>query len=266
MRILIIGASGFLGSTIYKDISHDKNHFVIGTYYKNKVDADHIELNVCDKSNVSQLVDKINPDAIIWSICDPEMERVLTNSGLVNILQVISDKLKLIYISSTVSTGAFQHESKEPVYRTEDMYLYQYMNGKIDGEKLVRSHPNHIIVRPGSIYGVDGYGRLDNRTEKIKQAIANKMDYVRASNLVTSFVDVGDLSKAIIELINIDFTGTINIASNIPISHYSFSVKRAQQLGLNNKYILAETKKNGYEYSLDTNKLHSISKTTIKNL
>ncbi len=265
MRVLIIGASGFLGSTLYKEFIK-AGADVTGTFNSNQIDVQHIRMNLFSVSNIELILADISPDIIIWSVCDYEKEIELTNTGLKSILNCINSSTKFVYVSTTISEGPLQKEGSSPVYRTEDMYLYKYVNGKIDGEKLVRPHKNHMIVRPGSIYGIDGYNRLDIRTNIIKEKIEDKTPYVRANNLLTSFVNVEDLAKALIELIERDFVGTINIAGDIPISHYYFSKKRAESLGLDTNYIIAETKDKTYEYSLDVTKQKELLKTNIRNL
>jgi len=266
MNVIIIGASGFLGSTIYKELSEDSNNLVIGTYNHNQIDIKHVDLDVCNELEVTKLISSVNPDVIIWSICDMKREDELSQSGLKYLLKNISDTVKIIYVSTTIATGPLQTEMVEPVYRTKDMYLYNYVNGKINAENLVKTHANHIIVRPGSIYGNDGYKRLDTRTKTIKDNIESKSFYLRANNLLTPFVDVRDLTKVIVELTELDYVGTINIAGSTPISHYHFSIKRAHQLGLDSSYIVAETKDMYYEYSLDVTKSRHLLKTDIKNI
>ena len=55
MNIIIIGASGFLGSTIYKELSEDSNNLVIGTYNHNQIDIKHVSLDVCNDLEFNQL-------------------------------------------------------------------------------------------------------------------------------------------------------------------------------------------------------------------
>ncbi|MBN2879191.1 MAG: sugar nucleotide-binding protein [Clostridia bacterium] len=265
MKVLIIGASGFLGSTLYKKFTQN-GAVVIGTFNSNQIDAKQIKMNLFNLSDIERVLLESIPDVIVWAVCDYENENRLTDIGIKYILNCINNSIKFVYISTTISEGPLQRETVNPVYRTEDMYLYKYVNGKIDGEKLVKAHKNHIIVRPGSIYGVDGYNRLDTRTATIKEKIENKIPYVRADNLVTSFVNVNDLAKAIVELIDMNFIGTINIAGDIPVSHYYFSKKRAESLGLDTNYITAETKDTAYEYSLDTTNQRNLLQTNIQNL
>ena len=71
-------------------------------------------------------------------------------------------------------------ENVVPLIRTEDMYHYHYFNGKIKAEKYLSNYDNYVIVRPGSIYGIDAYGNYDMRSKQLLKHIENKESYVRA--------------------------------------------------------------------------------------
>ena len=55
MKVLILGASGFLGGTIYSKIKNSGNE-VLGTYSKNNKNRDYIKLDVFEISSLTALV------------------------------------------------------------------------------------------------------------------------------------------------------------------------------------------------------------------
>lgn len=113
------------------------------------------------------------------------------------------------------------NEKVAPLLRTEEMYNYHYFNGKIQAEEYIRENSlNYVIVRPGSIYGININGEYDGRTCNLKNHIENKQKYVRAKNIIFSIVEVNELTDAIIELVESDYIGIINISEESPISHY----------------------------------------------
>lgn len=266
MKVLVLGASGFLGSTIYAKLKTNKIIETIGTFCNSQCCDDLYKLNILDIETISNFIFEQKFDVIVWSLVDIENEQELSKIGLNNIIQAINENVKLIYISTTISSKKNQSEEVEPEYRTKDMYLANYVNGKIDGEKLVKEHEKHVIIRPGSIYGIDGFGRLDNRSKLIASKINACEVYARTANMYTSFVEVNDLSDAIIELMNIEFSGIINIAGNIPVSHYNFSIKRAIHMELDSKYIIPDYKDNPIEYTLNTTLCSKILKINIRDI
>ena len=91
-------------------------------------------------------------------------------------------------------------ENVEPFLRTEENYNYHYFNGKIKSERVISKLPNYCIVRPGSIYGVDSFGKIDNRSLALKKHVDSGKKYIRADNIEFSIIDVKELADAIIEL------------------------------------------------------------------
>jgi len=265
IKVLVLGASGFLGSTIYTNLKNKKDIDVIGTCYRQKHDG-LISLNIEKHKEIDTILKSNNFDIVIWSLVDLEREDILTKDGLSYLLGKISNKTRFIYVSTTVASNAKQSENVKPEYRQKGMYLFNYVNGKIDGEKLVSKSSNYSIVRPGSIYGVDGLGRLDGRTKLLNDKWNKKEVFKRATNILTSFVDVQNLADAIIELLLNRYVGIINIAGNLPISHYDFCIRRAKQAGISNRYIIPYESDESREYSLDTTLSKIIISTQINNL
>ena len=65
-KILIIGASGFVGSYIYEFFKKNTDFEIIGTYFK-KMNDDFIYLDYQKKSSFFKKLNSIKPDIIIWS-------------------------------------------------------------------------------------------------------------------------------------------------------------------------------------------------------
>lgn len=186
MKVLVLGGSGFLGSTIYKKLLRQANVQVIGTCFNNAEYKDLYKLDVLNTDEVFRLFRTHTFDAVVWSLVDIKNEMTLSKDGLSNVLSQIIDNTRFIYVSTTISTGSMQDEDVVPQKRVEGMYNANYVNGKILGESMVATHANQVIVRPGSIYGVDGFGRLDKRTKTIKAHIKAEKNYYRTANMYTA--------------------------------------------------------------------------------
>lgn len=63
MKILIIGASSYVGARIFIDLRD--RYDVAGTYSTNRLAQEFVKLDITKKDQVSELVKKINPDVII---------------------------------------------------------------------------------------------------------------------------------------------------------------------------------------------------------
>lgn len=264
MRILIVGASGYLGNTIYKKFKERGSDEIYGTCC-NSASNELMTINVLNKSHVKKLI-LLKPDIIIWSIYDPEQEISLSQIGLNEIVNSISEHVRLIYVSTTVGQDKDQSENVIQHKRSEDEYFYKYINGKIEGENIVKKHSNHLIVRPGSIYGYDYDGKMDSRMKALFKLSKTGKKYSRTANIYSSYVNVEDLSDAIIELACKNITGIINISGEKPVSYYDFYVYLAKLQGIDSSFIIPDYKeKDGY-HNLDNDKRKLLLSTRIREI
>lgn len=264
MKLLIIGASGYLGNTIYKKIREYSNDDIYGTC---NTSSNHelLQINVLDELDIDKIL-SLKPDIIIWSIMDIEQEMSLAEIGLNAIVNNISKDVRLIYVSTTVGKGKDQIEDVIPRKRKPDEYLPKYINGKIEGENIVRKHPNHVIVRPGSIYGYDYDGKMDCRMKGLLEISKTGKKYSRTANMYASFVNVEDLANAIIELSYNSFTGTINISGENPVSHYDFNKYLASLMNIDNSFIVPDYKEEEIYHNLSNDRRKLMLNTIIQDI
>ncbi len=69
VKVLILGASGFLEGAIYSKIKNSDNE-VLGTYSKNRKDNGYVKLDVFDINSLINLLGDFKPDVIIWTVMD----------------------------------------------------------------------------------------------------------------------------------------------------------------------------------------------------
>jgi dTDP-4-dehydrorhamnose reductase len=264
MKLLIIGASGYLGNTIYKKLKECSNDDIYGTCC-NSNNHELLQANVLNKLDIKKLL-SFKPDVIIWNIYDADKEMSLAQIGVSGIVNNISKDVRLIYVSTTVGKGKCQAENVIPHKRMPNEYLSKYINGKIEGEGIVRKHPNHVIVRPGSIYGYDYDGKRDSRMNGLLEISKTGKDYSRTANMYASFVNVQDLADAIIELTYSKFTGIINIAGERPLNHYDFNIYLARLMNIGSSFIIPDYKQEEVYHNLNNDKRKLLLNTLIRDI
>ncbi|MCB2290904.1 hypothetical protein LGK97_14245 [Clostridium sp. CS001] len=186
--------------------------------------------------------------------------------GLNDIVNSISEDVRLIYVSTTVGQGRDQLESIIPHKRTPDEHLPKYINGKIKGEEIVRKHANHVIVRPGSIYGYDYDVKMDLRMRALLKMSKSGETYLRTANMYASFIHVQDLADSIIEIAYINFRGTINIAGEKPVSFYNFNIHLANLLTIDNNFIIPDYRSEDEYHNLNSDKRKGLLGTLIREI
>jgi dTDP-4-dehydrorhamnose reductase len=85
MRILIIGASGFLGAHCYKVLIDKTDNVIIGTYGRSKVHSKYVQIDLTSVVSVKNIMLKLNPEVVIWCAkhSSPEFnEKELNQVGL----------------------------------------------------------------------------------------------------------------------------------------------------------------------------------------
>ncbi|MGH4123893.1 MAG: NAD-dependent epimerase/dehydratase family protein [Clostridium sp.] len=264
MKLLIIGASGYLGNTIYKKLKECSKDDIYGTCCKSS-NQELLQINVLNKLDIKRLL-SFKPDIIIWSIYDVEKEMALSQIGINEIVNGISEDVRLIYVSTTVGKGKQQAENIIPHKRMPDEYFSKYINGKIAGESIVKKHSNHVILRPGSIYGYDHDGKMDSRMKGLLEISKTGKRCSRTANMYASFVNVCDLADAIIELAYSDFTGIINVSGERPVSHYDFNIHLARLMDIDNSFIISDYKQDEVYHNISNDKRKLLLNTLVRDI
>lgn len=253
MKVLVIGASGFLGKTVYH-LLKEAGDDVIGTYNSKPVEGMQ-QLDVLDVDGLLSLLDDFQPDAIIWTVMNHKLEEEIADKVMPKLCQHIG-AARLIFLSTSVALEEKMSEDVTPLIRTSDMYNYHYFNGKIKSEKVIQNLGNYCIVRPGSIYGINPYGEMDVRSRILKEHVDSGEEYVRADNIIFSIVEVNELAAAIVELISSDYVGVLNVSEEQPVSHYEFNRALCRLHGWNDSCVVSNQEKECIYYLDNTRRKH----------
>jgi dTDP-4-dehydrorhamnose reductase len=146
MKLLITGASSYVGAKIYTDLK--KKFDVIGTYYTNKLFPELESLDIRNKVDVENFIQKIRPDIIIhiaanpsgsWCEQNPEQALAINQEGTKNIADAANKfNAKVIFISSLA------------IANTDNLYG----RTKFEGENFVKKvGAGYVILRPSLIVG-----------------------------------------------------------------------------------------------------------------
>jgi len=241
MKILIVGASSYLGSRLYEVLG--ANFEVFGTYNKNCNDKSFI---FWDSSNYPQLLNIINrvrPSIIINCIalanvdlCESLPEKSYLLNALIpyNLGNICSERqIKLVHIS----TDHFENINRGKLLESDlPTCLNIYSYSKLLGESLLLDKYNSSIVIRANFFHFD----FHYSTKFINKMINNITQNKSTNGLIDVYytpVSTTFLAESIVKLIASDFSGVVNVASNSPISKYDFLVKVASLLGKSAEYV-----------------------------
>lgn len=231
-RILITGASGFLGTKLFTTLSQQYN--VIGTYYQQKR-PNLIRLDITNKEEVQHVIASQKPDVIIHTValsdpdyCEehPEDTLKINFDGTKHIVEACRrNNVKLIYISTA---GVF--DGKHTPYRETDPVcpINKYGESKAKTEKIVQTLPHYVILRFDFLYGYNGPDGANGLIGKIltkKRIEANPVQQRKPL-----FVD--DVAAIISMIIKTDGTGIYHLAGPDTITKYELCKRLEEILGV----------------------------------
>lgn len=272
MKLLILGATGFLGSNLIQVASEDNNLTVIGTSRYSNKNSNIIQVDVTNKQSIGNAIKEINPDVVIWCLMSEE-ENQLINLGLNNLLSEIKSDTRLIFLSTDAVfvNGKGDCKESDPIGTLpKEARLAEYVNAKNTGENLIlKRHPNHVILRTGPLYGEEE-SHIEKRTLQILKRIKENKPFEAWANVFRTFVNVNDLSNAILELTKIKFNGVLHAGPLQKESYFKFHKKRLEQLGWDSSLISPiNISKDDFPYlsfdtSLNTQKAQQLLKTNFR--
>lgn len=241
MKVLIIGATGLLGSNLYAELA--KKYLVIGTYDSNKVEglfhcnADiEIVNQICAKYEIDTIVNCAGLASVEKCEKFPESAWQL-NARWVGDLALYSNEngLKLVHIS----TDHFNSSPNE--IRNENcnfIPINQYGFSKYAAEKFCQMYsPNSLILRVNFI----GFNRFGFKDHSLLSFFVSNL---KSGREILGFTDVFFnpvsaiyVARAIETLLNSNRTGIQHVGASDCLSKYDFGLELAQQLGLKNPSI-----------------------------
>jgi len=236
-RVLITGSSGMLGKDIINSFSGmNYNVFGVDLVKSDKLPGIYQLIgDLTNKTFISSVLNKINPDIIIHcaaivNINTCEEKKDLAYSLHVDVTQLLArfnpGKTKIIYISTdSVFDGVKGNYSENDTPNP----LNYYAKSKLEGENATKQNKNHIVIRT-NIFGFN----IPLKNSLAEWAIKN----ITQNNSIHGFSDVKfnaiytkQLSEIIVDLIQNNFTGLVNIASSDTMNKYEFLIKIADVLG-----------------------------------
>jgi dTDP-4-dehydrorhamnose reductase len=212
-KILILGASGFIGNALYKELL---SYFdVYGTYasqeglygdnqvfYKYRVEDDALDM----------ILAKVQPDVIISCLRGDFEAQYKAHELLVEYCMTTNSRLLFI---STVNV--FDGNGTFPSYENETPFSESnYGRFKISIEKLLRTLPkeNYVILRLPMVLGVNS-----PRIFQLKQAIKNHAAFEIFPNLIISVTTADKIAQQIHYIINKKRKGIYHLASKDVVHH-----------------------------------------------
>ncbi|MFD4376737.1 SDR family oxidoreductase [Streptomyces sp. NPDC058486] len=238
MTVLIIGATGFLGTELVRQASVT-GRAAAATFNSRPGVASSVpwhHLDLRDPDGVGAVLDAVRPDVVInASSGDADWE--VTADGAVRLAQGTAARgIRLLHVSSdAVFSGVRVHYEETALPDP----VTPYGAAKAAGETAVRLlHPDAVVARTSLIIGDGGSGheRLVHELATGRRQGALFTDDVRCP------VHVADLAAALWELTASDLTGVLHLAGTDAISRHALGLLVARRDGIAPSLVPAGTR------------------------
>nr|WP_292966435.1 sugar nucleotide-binding protein [Muricauda sp. UBA7809] len=223
-KILILGASGFVGNAIYKELCSYFDTY--GTYCSNRSFATNKQFFRYDleEDDIFQILEQVRPDIIISSLRGNFPAQIQAHQHLMEYLTKTS--ARLYFISSA---NVFDAYSKFPSYeydKTLSVSVYGRLKIKIENMMMRLPKKKTAILRVPMVFG-----NSSPRIKEIKESIENKEPIEVFPNLIINVTNDDRLTQQIHYLINRNKTGIYHLGSSDLIQHEEFIKEVIEHLG-----------------------------------
>jgi len=226
-RILILGASGFIGNTLYKELLPYFD--VYGTY---NTANEHLQQNQVmyhfdvAKDDIDEILNDVQPNIIISSLRGDFDAQYKVHEQL-SAYVMTNDNCRVIYLSTV---NVFDGKYNLPSYEN-DLLLAEsdYGKFKVSVERIFNELPKekYAIIRLPLVLGVNA-----PRIIQLRQATKHQAAFEVYPNLIISVTTAYKIAQQVHYIINKNLFGIFHLASNDMIHHEELFIEISNRLEL----------------------------------
>ena len=226
MKLLIVGASGVLGTRLHND-TIKKKWVTLGTYCSHEHNG-LFYLDLRDKESINKVFNFFNPEVVVLTggitdvdFCEikPRLAEEINIKGTIDLIKKTKEhNAKLVFLSTD-----YVFDGENGPYKEEDKPspINVYGRTKLEVEQFIKdSFKDHLIIRTAQLYGIDNRGR--NFAVKIIHDMQNNKYIYAADDFYCTPTYVGSLSQGVIKLIENHKKGIYNIAGTDFLNRYEY--------------------------------------------
>ena len=248
MKIIILGYNSFVGCSVSEYFRAKSG---VDLVYVGRKDSDAhkvVKLDVAENlqelsCRMEGLVNEIGIDnncVLINCISMGDVDKCETNKQACDVQNY--QFVKILY--EQLKKGAFKkliHFSTNAVYDGENapygeesvckpINFYGFTKLKADRFLLDQKDGRVIIARPITMYGRVPEGGRANPTSLIIERLMSNQKLKLVNDVLVNILYVGDLVRTVEKLLDVDFSGLINISGDEVYSRYELGLKIAELL------------------------------------
>ena len=258
MKIILLGFNSFTGSSISEYFGSKPG--VVLTHVGRQESALHQVVKFEVPNDISMLEQSVRnlvkqlslDDSIIINCismgdvdkCEVEKNRCKIQNHL--FVEALYRNIKKSKFKKLIhfSTNAVYDGNNAPYKEISDCFpvnFYGLTKLKADQFLLEQKDPRLMLIRPITMYGKVPEGGRPNPVSMIIERLKNNQPLTLVDDVLVNILYVGDLVRAINQLIEMDFKGLINISGDEVYSRYELGLKIAKLIGSKEDLISSAT-------------------------
>ncbi len=214
-RILILGASGFIGNTLYKELNSYYDTF--GTYFTKKGFGQnhhffHFDM---EKGGLERIIKEVKPKLIISALRGPFEGLIEIHEFLINLID--RSNCRLFFLSSANVFDTFEHFPSYEYDKTLSQSIFGRFKIKIENDLLRLPPAKFVLARLPMVFG-----NHSPRIQELDQAMNTNQPIEVFPNTIINVNNDIKLSQQIHYIINQQLTGIFHLGSIDLIHHFDF--------------------------------------------
>lgn len=233
MTVLIVGASGLLGSNVAA-LAADRYGSVVGTYHTNEpdLDVDCVRCDLTVDGEPSTLVNRYDPELVVNCAamtdvdgCEarPETAEAVNERAPGQLADVCEKRdTEFVHISTDY---VFDGKRRLPYREDDDMNpLQEYGRTKASGERLVRANcRDALIARLSFVYGVNrSSGEITGLPGWITDRLKSGEEVPLFTDQYVTPTRAGQAAETLLDLREVGRSGRYHVACRNCVTPYEF--------------------------------------------
>lgn len=227
-KILIIGASGFIGNALYKELCSYFDTY--GTYFTNTHQFSKNQKffqHDIETENIELLLNNLKPTIIISALRGNFNAQVSAHFSIIEYVK--KSECKLIFISSANVFDAFTNYPSYEYDKTLSQSIYGRFKIKIENALLRLPNHKYNILRLPMVFGANS-PRVMEIKNKIEYGVAMEV----FPNVVVNAAEISKLTQQVHYIINQKKQGVFHLGSNDLTHQHDLITDIAEVLGFKN--------------------------------
>lgn len=228
-KILITGASGYLGSHLFQALSN-KDYIIVGTDIEVDLrNTDSHQLDITDAYSVNKLMKEVNPDMILHTAGLKNLKQCETNPELA---YKVNTKASMNLFHSAIENNPDTHivffssdyvfDGSRGTYIESDATCPKTVYGKSKQKaekELIELHKKHLIIRTSNVFGYGNGGFFRYVQDRLNNGIP--VEAYGDTYFTPTYLPF--LIETIVKAIEFEKTGIIHICGKERISRFEFA-------------------------------------------